>query len=293
MNLTTAADQFRQIKPWTRHGVAAFLAHCQVEDTRELELADLTAFFHALVAKGYTVGTYMAYRNQTNAFLRWLVAGGLVPFGLDSLKEVFTEQYWAMPVATTERAEVPEESEVRALIEAAHAVAPAVFPDTARGRQRRLVYLRNIAIVEMLRATGVRPSELVALRRCELDEARQCAYAPDGRRLCFDLESWGALARYLQARGDPVDCPLLMWRAPVFARHDGRSAGQGLVPLGQHAVRRIIANLRRSGSATKPRDLRARFARRLLEATEDERGTARLLGLKQTWGVRRYRPVGE
>jgi site-specific recombinase XerD len=289
MDLTTAAQQFSEIKPWARHGVAAFLAYCQVEDTSELEAADLSGYLDDLASKGYAATTIRAYRTGANAFFRWLVDRDLAPFGPKALNQAFVQQYKALPSRNLDRAAVPAEQEVRALIEAAHAAAPAISPDTARGWQRHLAYLRNIAIVEMLRATGIRSGELVALRRCHLDLARQCAYAPDGRRLYFDLESWGALARYLEARGDPVAYPLLMWQAPVFARHDTSSAGPGLKPLSLNRVERIIAGLRKSGT-TRAKDLRARFAQRLLEATTDERGTARLLGLKHVPSVRRYRP---
>ncbi len=214
---------------------------------------------------------------------------GLVRFGPEALAEIVAEQYRDVPMLTREDPVVPEEKEVRDLVEAAHEVAPSISPDTARGRRQRLTYLRNIAIVETLRATGIRPGELVSLRRCDLDEGSQCATAPDGRRLHFDLESWGALARYLAARGDATDHPLLVWQAPVFARHDAKSAGQDLAPLSPERVGRILAGLRR-GSRLRPRDLRARFGQRLLEATKDERGTGRLLGLKNKVAVRRYRP---
>jgi len=289
VKLATAAEQFREIKPWTRHGLAAFQAYCQAEDTSELEAADLNGDLHDLASKGYAASTLLAYRTQANAFFRWLVDGELVPFGPKALNQAFTQQYKALPTQGPDRAAIPDEQDVRDLIEAARAAAPTSGPDSARGRKQRLSYLRNIAIVEMLRATGIRPGELVSLRRCDRDEARQCAYAPDGRRLYFDVESWGALARYLETRRVPAGNPLLVWQAPVFARHDPRCPGPGLTPLGPNSVRQIIAVLRTSG-ATRAKDLRARFAQRLLEATMDERGTARLLGIKYLPGVRRYRP---
>jgi integrase len=175
-----------------------------------------------------------------------------------------------MPVARVRRARVPDEREVRARVEAAYAAVPAIHPDTALGRGRHLIYLRNIAIVEVLQVTGILLSELVALRRCDLDEARQCAYAPDGRRLVFDLEGWGALARYLGARGDLAGYPLLIRHRPVFARHGGSRARRGLSPLDARSVHLILAKLQGSGSAVRPRDLRVRFAHWLLEATKDK-----------------------
>jgi integrase len=133
----------------------------------------------------------------------------------------------------------------------------------------------------------MRTGELVALRRCDLDMERQVAYARDGRELVFDLRSWAALAQYLAARNDPVAYPLLVWQAPVFARHDPSSVGRGLLPLGIKGVATILRELATSGPV-RPRDLRARFGQRLLTATADVRGTAELMGLKDLPNVRRY-----
>jgi site-specific recombinase XerD len=157
-----------------------------------------------------------------------------------------------------------------------------------QGRLRHLTYLRNIAIVEMLRATGARPRELVALRRGDLDELNQVARAPDGRHLYFDLASWAALARYLEARRDPVFCAHLLSQVPLFARHDLRSAGQGLQPLAAARVGKILKGLRSTEMLTA-RALRIRFGQRLLAATADEKGTAKLLGIKGLVPVRLYR----
>jgi hypothetical protein len=53
MKLAAAVEQFQAITPWTRYGVAAFLAWCQAEDKGALEVADLLAFFHELAGQGY------------------------------------------------------------------------------------------------------------------------------------------------------------------------------------------------------------------------------------------------
>ena len=98
----------------------------------------------------------------------------------------------------------------------------------------------------------------------------------------------GALMHYLLARGDPLDLPLFRQQMPVFARHHAGSASRGLQPLNVRMVNQLVRDLRTSGAMT-PRKLRIRFGRSLLSATADERGTARLLGLKTMASVRRYK----
>lgn len=153
----------------------------------------------------------------------------------------------------------------------------------------QLAYLLNVAIVENLRATGLRISELVALRRCDLHSQGQAAAAPDGRTLYFDLESWAALSRYLAARGDPANYPLLQWNLPLFARHDPASVGQPLQPLHRVSVSRILTSLSPT-AGLGGRALRTRFAHLVLAATQDQAGTAQLLGLKKSSSIRRYAP---
>ncbi len=170
---------------------------------------------------------------------------------------------------------------------AAHEAVPPVAPNLPSAHSRQLVYLRNAAIVETLRATGVRVSELVALRRADVDGHSQTATAPDGRRLYFDLESWAALSHYLTARGDAVNYPLFQWNLPLFARHDPVSVGLPLQPLHRAAVTHMITTLSpQAGLGASA--LRTRFAHLVLAATEDEAGTAALMGLRNLRSVRRY-----
>jgi site-specific recombinase XerD len=287
MDLVEAAEQYREMVPWVGRRLATFLATCPSEDTRALRATDSVEFLRNLAERGYAPGTIWGCRSVVNNFFRWLLDRELVSFGPEALEAAFQEQSSVVPRRVMAKYVAPEEEDVRRLIEAAYAAVPPLAPTTPRGRRWHLTYLRNIAMMETFRATGVRTGELVALRRCDLDVERQVAYARDGRELVFDLQSWAALARYLAARNDPVDRPLLVWQAPVFARHDPGSVGRGLLPLGTRGVGRIMRELGGSG-AVRPRDLRARFGQRLLAATADVKGTVEMLGLKDLPGVRRY-----
>jgi|GEM_PF-1832569 len=288
MDLVEAASRYREIAPSARCGLTAFLAYCQVEDTWSLRAADTVDVLGSLASQGYAPETILRYKTAINGFFRWLCAEELVSFGAEALQEAFLDQGAVLPRRVRAQRVGPEEGDVRALLEAAYAARPAAPPGTVQGWQSHLTYLRNIAVVEMLRATGARPRELVALRRRDLDEENQVARALDGRCLYFDLASWAALARYFEARRDPVDRPQLLRQAPLFARHNLASAGKGLLPLDAGRVGKILRRLRTSETLTT-RALRTRFAQRLLAATADEKGTARLLGIKGLKTVRRYR----
>ena len=288
MELAEAAACYREIAPSAGSGLAAFVAYCPVADSGALQANYAVDFIGALASQGYAAGTILCYRTAVNGFLGWLCERDLVPFGVEALERAFLGQGEVLPRLVRGQGAGPEEGEVRQLVEAAYAARPSGPPGTAQSWRSHLVYLRNIAIVEMLRATGARPAEMAALRRGDLDEENQTARAPDGRTLYFDLASWAALARYFEARRDPVDCPLLLRQTPVFAQHGPCSAGQGSAPLVANRVGVILRSLRSSERVTA-RGLRVRFGRRLLAATEDEKGTARLLGIKGLEVVRRYR----
>jgi site-specific recombinase XerD len=288
MDLATAIQEHTETAPGRRTGLARFLADCRVDDTRWLTPAHSVAFLQTLLDQGLAPLTIHGYRSAANAFFRWLLDQGLVSFDGPALKQAFDEQAALIPKEPRAQMEAPAEEDVRRLVEAAQAALPTRPADTLAGQRQYLLYLRNIAIVETLRATGIRPGELVQLRLCDLDQAQQAAQAPDGRLLYFDLESWGALTRYLVARGDPVDRPLLVWQAPVFARHDSSCTRRGPLPMHHAAVGNLIRTLR-SSEALTCRSLRRRFGQRLLAATGDERGTAKLLGIKRPKNARPYR----
>lgn len=287
MDLATAIQEYTETVSWTRHPLMAFRTYCQVEDTWALKPEDVVGFCRYLAGRGLALKTRKVYQAAVNTFFRWLSKGDMATFNAGALEEALAEQSRIIPSLHEKKLEGPQESEVRQLIEAAYAAVPEVSPDTPLGRLARLTYLRNIAIVEALRTTGARPAELVALRLGDLELENQVARAPDGRMLYFDLASWGALMHYLLARSDPMDRPLFRQQLPVFAGHHTASVRRGLRPLNTRMPSEIVRGLRASGTIT-PRKLRIRFGQSLLAATADERGTARLLGVKDVVSVRRY-----
>jgi len=174
---------------------------------------------------------------------------------------------------------VPPE-EIVARIVAAARTAP-YDPDD---RRERLRYLRNIAIAETLRCSGVRVGELVSLRRRDLipqDHTAIVTGKGDKQRIVyFDETSWHALQSYLRARQDGSTGQAL-GRLPVLARHD-KGAGEKVLPISTNTVRRVLADLMKLAGVDEygvtPHSFRHYFATKVLEATGDLGATQDLLG---------------
>ena len=158
-----------------------------------------------------------------------------------------------------------------AVIAAARAVPPK--PDKPR---LELIRLRDIAIVETLRCSGLRVGELVNMRRGDLNadslSADIVGKGGKERRVFFDEQAWQALQIYLQERHDArSDQPVYL--LPVFARHD-RRAGRQVLPLSVRSVDNIIKRLVAradlpEGLRLTPHSFRHYFATRFLAETRD------------------------
>ncbi len=183
------------------------------------------------------------------------------------------------------------EETISAMIRAAR--TPPPHPDDRRGKLRRL---RDIAILETLRATGMRVGELVRLRRGDLDyrqhTARVIGKGDKERIVYFDDIAWHAVTAYLRAREDGAGMQAL-FRLPVFARHDKR-AGKRVLPLSTNSVRAVFERYRRMAGVSEPvtpHSLRHSFATKALEATGDLAVVQDLLGHASPTTTRIYAKV--
>ena len=173
---------------------------------------------------------------------------------------------------------LPPEGTVRQLIAAAR--SRQVNADDHSARLRRL---RDIAILEILRATGMRVGELVTLRRGDLDYRNQAAIVHgkgNRERLVYlDDRAWQATNVYLHARQDGARGRAL-YQLPVVARHD-RAAGNQVLPLSTNTIRRVFEDCRKLAGIEQPltpHSLRHAFATKVLEATGDLAVVQDLLG---------------
>ncbi|HEV8633858.1 MAG TPA: tyrosine-type recombinase/integrase [Chloroflexota bacterium] len=186
---------------------------------------------------------------------------------------------------------VPTDELMERIVAAAHALPPA---DTPVGERRRL---RNVAVVETLRGSGVRVSELVSLRRGDLDRENRRAVVTgkgDKQRLVFFTDAaWRAIWAYLEARGDGGTGRGLA-ALPVFARHDQAARGRPL-PLTTQSVRDVVWDLARRAGASEmgitPHRFRAWFATRMVAETGDLAATQDLLGHESADTTRVYTKV--
>lgn len=155
------------------------------------------------------------------------------------------------------------------------------------GDQReQLAKLRDIAIVEALRCTGLRVGELVSITRKQLEDQDRAVWVVGKRskirRVYFDERAWEAIHYYLQAR-QPVDGATRrpLSDLPVFARHD-RKAGSQVLPLStqsiQNTIRRLAELAGLGAKGITPHALRHYFATRIYQTTHDLAVTQTALG---------------
>jgi site-specific recombinase XerD len=185
---------------------------------------------------------------------------------------------------------VPTDDAMERVLAAARAV-PA-----AASRPEQLIRLRDVAIVETLRGSGLRVSEAVSLRRGDLEHDRQRAVVTGKggkqRLVFFTDEAWRAIWTYLAARGDEGGRGA--GALPVFVRHD-RAAGQRISALSTDAVRDVIWRLAVAAglpdAGLTPHRFRAWFATHLVAETGDLAAVQDLLGHESADTTRVYTRV--
>lgn len=182
---------------------------------------------------------------------------------------------------------LPSQEVVKMLREEAR--RPLDLPeDVAEGtkRRRRLIRLRNIAMVEALLSSGMRVGELVRLERGHLlyeERGAMVKYGKGGkdREVLFSDGAWEAIQAYLRARHDGAqERPLSS--LPVFSRHDRRAGGKAM-PLSTRSVQNTFVDLAsRAGILERfhltPHTLRHYFATEFLSETGDLALTQYALG---------------
>ena len=222
------------------------------------------------------------YASVVVSLCRWLVQEHLLDLPLHEIELRVRKLHGRRPRALPR---VPADSAITAIIAAARN-APQ-----EEQRSRELGRLRNIALVETLRGTGMRVSEVVSLRCDDLDrETRSARIIGKGgkdRLVCFTVRAWRAIKTYLAARGDHDD------NQPVFARHDP-VCPPGVHPLSTTAVREVITQLATTAGITapiSPHRFRAWFATHILETTGDLAATQDLLGHASPITTRIYAQV--
>ncbi len=186
---------------------------------------------------------------------------------------------------------LPPDEAVLALLNTAQHAKPQ--PNRLR---LELARVRNIALLEALRASGMRVGELVGLRRDDLDHRQHAARVTgkgDKQRIVyFDDAAWRAISDYLKLRNDG-ERGRALYQLPVFARHD-RRASTKVLPMTTDSVRMVFRELANQAGieiVMTPHSLRHAFATKVLEATGDLAVVQDMLGHASPATTRIYAKV--
>lgn len=185
---------------------------------------------------------------------------------------------------------VPDDEVVEALCRVARAVAPADRP------RAELIRLRDIALLECLRSSGLRVSEAVSLRREHFNLADPSAVVRGkggkDRVVFFSARAIEALQAYWRARADER-VTRHTGSLPAFARHSGPATGK-VLGLTTQGVRYIVERLRQRAGAewpVTPHRLRAWFATHLLDSEVNLAEVQDLMGHESANTTRIYTKV--
>ena len=228
-----------------------------------------------------TLQTYLA---ALVAWISYLQVRGWLPF---SAQELARFQDGLKRIRRNQRPPEllpypPRQEELELLVSAARETVLRRPGD----KREQLAKLRDIAIVEALRCTGLRVGELVSILRKQLEDQDRAVWVTGKRnkvrRVYFDEKAWDAIHHYLQAR-QPLDGatgrPLS--ELPVFARHDKKS-GSKVLPLStqsvQNTIRRLAEGAGLGAKGITPHALRHYFATRIYQTTHDLAVTQTALG---------------
>lgn len=183
-------------------------------------------------------------------------------------------------------------------------VASAPVPTGPHINQRELLgMLRDKAFVLTLAETGLKVSEITALRRQNFDNEQRCIALPDdGPNLHLSRATAQAVTAYLRerARLDSAQTLQLPGALPLFARHDKR-AGTKVLPFSRWTASNIIsawadlalssqerAALDASGQRITPQTFRHYFVITTLSQTGDLSSTRALARHGDLSTTRRY-----
>jgi site-specific recombinase XerD len=148
----------------------------------------------------------------------------------------------------------------------------------AESRQRRLIRLRDRAVVLTLADTGLRVSELCNLKRKDIDrkkfKATIIGKGDKQAQIRFSPRSMQAISAYLYERRHLDGLAGNLGNNPVFCRHD-RGAGRKVKRLGDNGVRQVIDGLvaavfpNESDLQITPHTFRHLFVTEVVLATKD------------------------
>ncbi|MBI1877075.1 MAG: tyrosine-type recombinase/integrase [Chloroflexi bacterium] len=222
--------------------------------------------------------TRTLYLLAVTRFLRFLVLRKRLPlFDYAEYNRIKEELAHATNLKTRPiEQKIPGHEIVEAIIEAVR-IPPQVDANAGPAQRHRamLVWARNLAIILALKSSGLRVSELVSLKRENLDYTHQGAWVTGkGRKtrfVAFDNEAWAAIQSYLEQRQDEaLMTPVI--KHPLFCRHDRSVRPEARLPVSIRSIQYLIKELAEQANVAhrfnlSPHSLRHYFADGLLTHT--------------------------
>jgi integrase/recombinase XerD len=231
-----------------------YLAHRGVGEPEAVTHLDLREYVYYLKDRGLAATSIRRALSAIRTYFAFLLSEGVLD--ADPTERLETPQTWRRLPSVLSREETDR------LLEA---------PD-----RNRPLYWRDRAILEFLYATGVRVSELIALRvrNLDLDEGFATVFGKGSKERLVAVGSAAGLAltRYLERVRPRLDKG--EGEGAVFLNHRGR-------PLTRMAVWNLVKDAaQRAGihKAVSPHTLRHTFATHLLEGGADLAAVQDLLG---------------
>lgn len=241
--------------------------------------------------RGIGKSTLKTYLAGISRFYAYLLREKIIDLSASEIERMREAYHQYRKGGSRPLPKLPPDEAVVALLDAAHNVKPQ--PKKPR---LDLARLRNIAMLEALRSSGMRVGELVKMKRDDLDHrnhaARVTGKGDKQRIVYFDDKAWQAIQEYLTARNDG-ERGRALYQLPIFARHDRRVSNKTL-PLTTDTVRLVFNQLARDAQieiTMTPHSLRHAFATRVLEATGDLAVVQDMLGHSSPETTRIYAKV--
>ena len=238
--------------------LAEHAARMGVDDPRRLDVRTLRSYLAALQTRGRARTTVARRAASVRVFTRWLAMTGRAETDCGAML-ASPKQHRTLPATLSH-------DEVRRLLDAATRRAADTGPQGSR----------DVAVLELLYATGIRVGELVGLDVDDIDRARNVVRVlgkgSKERTVPFGGPAARALDDWLQ-RGRPALAVASSGPALLLGSRGGR--------LDQRAVRRLVhARLAAVDGAPNigPHGLRHTAATHLLEGGADLRSVQELLG---------------
>ena len=257
-----------------------------VEDTESIELKTALSYIRAQARHGLSRGTLAVYAAAIRSFLRWLALEGISSFGFEAFLQTMERLGELVGPPGQRIPKVPKEEDVELLFRYVRWQPPFLSD------RQEILWYRNRALLEMIRSTGARVSEVCNLYADELDpDLRAATITGKGdkeRKVWFDNYAWTALQEYIEKRGIEGQ------HVPVFIRHDNAQTDD----IHPADPRVVIYALEQACMAVgidyiNPHKFRHRYATLMLALTGDLAVTQDLMGHANPATTRIYAQVAD